>query len=245
MLAKPFTACFDLEHQICSTDFYGWLVEYAHRGAREIVFRTSKWRVHDRHHSFPDHVMRRRFETMIAPGPAFLDLPSREGEDGERVGLGYKCPNILRFTREVKDFRRLKSVLEPKRHRYTVTIRQAVNDVWRNSNRSVWLRFADDIGAHVIEDYIVKPLHVHELIAHYAGAEMNFGVWGGPMYMCSLTEYPCMVFKCGVFHDFLKRSGMQYGENMPWCRENQLVYWDDDTFKNIHARFGEWRRDRN
>jgi hypothetical protein len=231
------TYCFDLEHQICGTDFYGWLIEHVHRGATEIVFRTAKWRPIK---SYPDHIMRRRFETMIAPGPAFLGLSSREGEDGERGVLGYKNIHFFRFARECQDFQRLRSVLPPKTARYTVTIREAIKSQWRNSNKAVWLQFAKEIGAHVIQDYEIEPMHIHELFAFYAGAEMNFGVWGGPLWMCSLTKYPCMIFKLDIFRWHLERHGAIFGENLPWCRDNQTVFWEGDTLDNLRTRFRQY-----
>ncbi len=229
---------YDLEHQLVSTDFYGWLIEWAAKGATEIVFDTRKYRANS---IYPDHIMRRRFETMVQPGPAFLGLSSREGQDGERVMPGYKFKHILRFTRENRSFRRLKSVLPPKLARYTVTIRQAQKSKWRNSEREQWLRFGRAIDATIVEDYEVRPFDLHELMALYAGAEMNFGVWGGPMYVCSLSEYPCMIFKLGVFRKFLEKSGAIYGEHMPWCRENQFTFWEADNFANIYARFKDWK----
>lgn len=229
---------YDLEHQLVSSDFYGWMVEWATKGATEIVFKTGKFR---KNSIYPYEVMQRRYETMLKPGPAFLGLPSREGDDGERVGLGSKNKHIIKFAREHGSFRRLRSVLPAGDARYTVTIRQARKSPWRNSNRQAWLRFATEIGAVVIEDFEVRPFDLHKLMALYAGAEMNFGVWGGPMYICSLSEYPCMIFKLGVFRKFLEKSGAIYGEHMPWCRSDQFTFWDRDGYKNIVARFSEWK----
>lgn len=233
---RRFVACYDLEHQLVSTDFYGWMIEQAAIGADEIVFRTSKYRAGS---IYPDHIMRRRFETMIKDGPKFLGLPSREGDDGERVGLGYKFIHFMKFVKENgSSFQRLKSVLPPGNKRYTVTIRQAQKSPYRNSNRDVWLKFAYEIGAEVIEDYEVKPHDLQELMALYAGAEMNFGVWGGPLWMCSLSEYPCMIFKLGVFKFFLEKSGAIYDENMPWLNSNQFTFWEsDDDLETICTRF--------
>src|SRR5574339_101521 len=98
---------YDLEHQLCSSDFYGWLIEWAARGASEIVFTASKYRAP----SFSPEVSRRRFETMIKPGPAFLGLPCREGTDGERVGLGHKNRQLIELARSNNTFKRLRSVL--------------------------------------------------------------------------------------------------------------------------------------
>ncbi len=233
-----FVACYDLEQQLVSSDFYGWLIEWANKGATEIVFKTDKYREGS---IYSNHIMRRRFETMLKPGPAFIGLPSREGDDGERVGIGSKNKDIIKFARENRSLRKLRSVLAPKDVRYTITIRQALKSKWRNSNRDAWLKFASEIGAFIIEDYEVKPFDIYDLMALYAGAKMNFGVWGGPMYICSLSEYPCMIFNCQALGQFLEKSGAVPGEHMPWCRDNQFTFWEPDNFAYIDTRFKEWR----
>ena len=231
---------YDLSEQLVTFDFYGWLVEQAHKGATEIVFDTRKYRPAEKVH--PDDVLRQRFETIIAPGPALLGLPSREGEDGERVGRGYKFPHWIKFGKEHKGFRRLGSVKPAGTAKYTVTMRQSSVDLWRNSNRDAWLKFAWEIDAFVIEDYEVDPMHLHDRMALYAGADMNFGISGGPMWMCSLSEYPCMIFGIARHRTYFDRCGVAPGERMPWCKEDQFTFWDNDDYSNIIAKFRQWRR---
>jgi hypothetical protein len=227
---------YDMSTQLCSSDFYGWLVEWTAKGASEIVFDTREFRS-----GWPGGVARQRFESMILPGPALIGLPSREGGDGERVGPRSKVGQLIAFARANKSFKRLRSVRPPGTDRFTVTIRSAEQDRWRNSNREAWTRFANEIGARIIEDYIVEPFHRWDLMALYAGAEMNFGVNCGPLFMCSLSAYPCMIFKFGAHRTLLEKSGARFGEQLPWCGENQFTFWDDDTFANINSRYREWR----
>lgn len=231
---------YDLSEQLVTFDFYGWLVEQAHKGATEVVFDTRKYRTAEQVH--PDDVLRERFETIIAPGPALLGLPSREGEDGERVGRGYKFPHWIKFGREHRGFRRLGSVKPAGTAMYTVSIRQSSVDLWRNSNRDAWLKFAAEIGARVIEDYEVEPIHLHDRMALYAGAEMNFGISGGPMWMLSLSEYPCMIFGLARHDRYFAKCGMHTREQMPWCKENQFTFWENDDYGNIINKFRQWRK---
>ncbi len=223
---------YDLRRQHFTFDFFGWLIEWAHKGATEIVFDHTD-----------NPIKRKRFETIIAPGPAFLGLPSREGNDGEKVGLKCKFLHVIRFARQIKSFRRLRTVLPPKNVEYTVTLRQsAESDVWRNSNREAWLRFAKEIGARVIEDYAVEPIELHERMALYAGARMNFGVSGGPMWMCSWSEYPCMIFGLDkVSRLFWNKCEIKKGDQMPWCKGNQFTFWENDDYENIVRCFRRWR----
>jgi hypothetical protein len=223
-------ANYDLRYQHTTFDFFGWLIEWAHRGATEIVFGNSN-----------NPIKRKRFETIVAPGPAFLGLPSREGNDGERVGLKTKFPRVIEFAKQVKSFRRLRTVLPPRDVEYTVTLRQEEINAFRNSNREAWLRFASEIGATVIEDYSVKPIHLYERMALYAGARMNFGMSCGPMWMCSQSEYPCMIFGLVKHESFVRRCPIGWGENMPWCKEDQFVYWETDDYENICTRYRDWQ----
>ena len=103
---------------------------------------------------------------------------------------------------------------------------------YRNSNQAAWRQFACEIGALVIEDYDDRPIHLHERVALYAGAEMNLGVSCGPMFLCSVTEYPCMIFNWGCQRPFLEKIGLRYGEQMPWFGRTRLRYGGDD-FPNI------------
>jgi len=127
--------------------------------------------------------------------------------------------------------------------RYTVTLRRQATSPHRNSNDAAWHEFAREIGAIVIEDYDARPLHLHTRMALYAGAEMNFGVWCGPLTLCTLTRYPVMAFACGRGKQELQMAkwGVLRGDNMPWCLPNQRVLWDDDELETIWQNFREWK----
>lgn len=225
-------ACYDLSSQLVTFDFYGWMVEQAENGAEEVVFSGT---------GSLDEATRTRFENIVKPGPAFLGLSSRVGDDGDR-GKRAKFAQLIEFAYNNRHFRRLRSVLPPGDARYTVTIRHSDVDTWRNSNRAAWRRFASEIDAVVIEDYAIEPICLHQRMALYAGAEMNFGMSGGPMWMCSLSEYPCMIFGLAKHETYFERRHMRHGERMPWCRKNQFTFWDYDDYDQIVRRFKSWRR---
>jgi hypothetical protein len=239
------TFCYDLSRELISFDFYGWLVKVKSLGATEITFDTAPQLVTP----WSPEMVRRRFESIIAPGPALLGLPSREGADGERLGVGCSRLGHLVKAAKLAPLPRLASVLRPGTARYTVTMRQQRRkSPFRNSNDHAWRIFAADIGAHVIEDYDVKPIHLHERMALYAGAEMNFGVSNGPMVMCSLSAYPCMSFCWGRGSDqreVLRKYGMPYGTNAPWCGVDQFTYWADDDLGTIRRHFQVWKEHKN
>ena len=235
------TFCYDLSRELISFDFYGWLVRVKSLGATEITFDTSPQLVTP----WSPEVVRRRFESIIAPGPALLGLPSREGSDGERLGVGCSRLGHLVKAAKLAPLPRLKSLWLPAHERYTVTLRQQKRkSPFRNSNEYAWRTFAEEIGAFVIEDYDVKPIHIYQRMAFYAGAEMNFGVSNGPMVMCSLSDYPCMVFANGRGSDqreVMRKYGMPYGTNAPWCGPEQFMLWDDDDLGTIRRHFQVWK----
>lgn len=232
-------ARYDLKYELITFDFYSWLVIAATNGATEIVFGTREYRKTD----WSDDVLRKRFETMIAPGPALMGLPSREGDDGVPVWpLALRYFHFVKWVRENKNFTRLKSVLPPGKSRYTVTLRKQVHKSHLNSNEGVWREFAAEIGALVIEDYDDRPIDLHERVALYAGAEMNFGTACGPLFLCALTDYPCMVFNFGANRDFQMRSGIVPPEPMPWNGKNHFTIWERDDPGTIRRYFEAWRR---
>lgn len=233
-------ACYDLSTQLTTFDFYSWLVQVKARGATEIVFDTRFYGPMERKWSREE--LRRRFETIIAPGPALAGLPCREGVDGDRNLATCRMRGLVDFAR-LNSVPRLRSVKPPNRaHRYTVTLRrQTISDPFRNSNERAWRKFAEEIGALVIEDFEDDPIDLHDRIAIYAGAEMNLGVTCGPMTMLTLTEYPCMSFGWDYQRERKEAWGLVYGRPLPWARPHQMNYWERDSYQEIRSRFYEWR----
>ena len=233
-------ARYDLSVDMNSHDFFHWLQPAAALGAKEIVldisrgFRRSKWP--------PDETLE-RYRTIVRPGAALLGLPCREGRDGERVA-DYQIAYHIQFARKSKNrpMPRLFSPLPAKNVRYTVTLRQQPKvHLHRNSNVEAWTKFAREIGALIIPDYVVKPIDLYERLALYAGAEMNFGVDNGPMSILSMTNYPMMTFKYGRNAEYLSNSGLEEPQKFPWCLDNQHMFWEDDELDNIRRRFEEWQ----
>src|SRR4029077_9558000 len=98
-------------------------------------------------------------------------------------------------------------------------------------------QFAKEIGAILIEDYAVQPIHLHDRIALYAGAKMNFGVCNGPVAMLSLTEYPmCMFVQNASARKSQIKDRLELGqERFPWMLANQRLVWREDTIENLMA----------
>lgn len=237
---------YDLSKHPASSDYFSWLVMAKARRATEIVFglddvKTDMWS--------RERVMR-RVETMLIPGTEFAGLPCRVGNDGMR--RQFPRPNayeLQKFAKRGYKFDKLKSVLAPGKDRYTVTLRQDARIPEKNSNQPAWRQFAKEIGAAVIEDYDVKPMHVHEIMALYAGAKMNFGVNSGQFWLCALSDYPYAVFDTGDenkhpdrahhggMRSYFVRYGLKEHEKWAWFNDNQHVIWESDNIDVLRKHF--------
>lgn len=218
----------DLSKRNISFDFYAWQTHAWLLGFREIVFDLSKG--YGKHNQ-PDDELARRYQSIIKPGPDLMGLPSREGTDGEECAT-HKLHGILGLKRW--DFPRLKSVLPAADARYTVTLRNCPVHSERNSP-PMWLEFAGKIGATVIPDYADHKISLHERMALYAGAKMNFGVVNGPMGMLLLSEYPMLMTGCAIAEYAWKKHGVLKGEQLPWFLPGQSLMWETPTLSSLMA----------
>jgi len=225
-------ALYRLSEKIAGYDFFPWLVMQAQAGATEIVFdtrnpTTSKW---------PAAAVMRRFETLLWEGPPLLGLKRSIGTEGRQLAP-YHQKDLIRLARAGVEFPRIKSVLPAGTERYTVTLRNTQRAPTRNSNEDAWRTFAAEIGARVIPDYEDEPLGPHEMVALYAGAEMNFFVTNGPGLLCMLSPYPVMQFDLNVSPIGL---GVPYGEGYPWLLPNQFQIHESGDLPTIRKHFYSW-----
>jgi hypothetical protein len=114
-----------------------------------------------------------------------------------------------------------------------VTLRDYDRYKERNSGPD-WRRFAEEIGAVVIEDFTRKPIHLHDRMALYAGAEMNFLTGNGPGSCLLYSDYPYTLFNGRVNRAYHKEHGW-LDENLPWALPNQRTLWVMDTYENLRA----------
>jgi hypothetical protein len=228
-------ALYDMEHRISTYDYFTWLVHVKMLGATEIVFKTEpmgrrKW---------PEAEARKRFENYIKPGPALLDLPSRIGRDGNGKIGSYQLYDLAADLERLRcELPRLRSVLPPADVKYTVTIRETFHNPHKNSDRDLWLRFGERIGARIIEDHARAPIGLYERISLYAGAKMNFGVPNGPMGMLYFSDYPFRIF-CDPVTSKKSFGGhrIEIGDQVPWLRPNQRLVWEQATMDGLMREF--------
>lgn len=230
-------ARYDLSARIVSFDFSSWLVMAAAKGATKIVFanldriRSKKW---------PRDIAIKRFESILWPMPALLGLETSISDTGgEEMPFSTDPSALVAWVKSGKTFPRYRSVLPAGTERYTVTLRKD----WRlpgfNSNEVAWRRFAEQIGARVIEDYDVDQLPLHERFALYAGAVMNFGTVTGPTHLVTLSHHPAMIFRANHHAHGFSGVGIANGGNYPWALPGQCLIWEDDSFEVITRNYKE------
>lgn len=228
-------ALYDLRRKIAGFDFFPWLVMQRSFGAKEVVFDKSNPATH----KWPIEMINRRFESILWPGPALLGMKASIGNRGAQLGP-YHQRDLVRLTREGRIMPKLKTVLKPRDVEYTITLRNTQRAPGRNSREADWRKFADEIGALVIPDYDDKPIHLHERMALYAGAKMNFFTTNGPVMLCFLSEYPAMSFD--VQNSPPIKAHVPYGEQYPFLmpdRHRQI--YEPDTLDVIRKHFYHWR----
>jgi hypothetical protein len=226
-----------LSRQIAGFDFFPWLVLQAAAGAEAVAFDIRE----PRSGKFTLDEVARRYQSILKPGPALAGMASLESHDGIYYAPGGQ-QELVDFAKAGKKFPRLKSVLPPGKEKYTVTLRRTRRWPNRNSREDGWRTFAVEIGAKVIEDYDVQPIHLHERMALYAGAEMNFFVTNGPVMLCFLSEYPCMGFD--VQNSPMIPLGIPMGEPYPYLLDQHRQIYEPDTLENIRKHFDAWLKGR-
>lgn len=226
-----------------SFNFFEWLVQVKTLGATCILFdarwtRYLKWSV--------AHTLE-RIRSICYDGAALAGLPYEividesqlaGARDPARPGGGH----LVAFWNQHGRIERLRSPRAPRPCEYTVTLRKTQRSPTRDSREEDWRAFADQIGALVIPDYDEAPIHLHERMALYAGARMNFFVSNGPGVLCSLTEYPCMMFNTHHARGSLASDGVGgWGAQYPWMlADRQRAIWVEDTYENIWEHFDHW-----
>lgn len=231
-------ARYDLKYMIAGFDFYHWLVTARERGATKIVFgindpKENKWQREE---------VIRRFHSIIEPGPALAKLEYRIGDGGSlNIATSHMRDFVLFCRKNGNEFKRLESPNKSsEKIEFTVTIRNEPRIPDRNSNIPAWEKFAQEIGATIIEDYADKEISLLRRMEIYSGARMNFGVPNGPMQLLMLTEYPVVMFKTNMNAKAMMNHEVPFGTQLSWARKNQFLVWEDDNYDNLMRWFDAW-----
>jgi len=235
-------AVYRLSDQSASFEFFLWLVLVIAKGAKEIIIdpinpKTTKMSIED---------INLYMESVVIPGAAFARVPISIKRNAQ--GMTASAQDLVPWVRAGGKFKRLESVKPPANVSYTITLRNHKRAVNRNSNIPAWREFAQEIGATIIEDYADFPIHIHDRMALYAGAKMNFGVCNGPMGLLALTPYPLMSF---VPNQSSRNAQFKFGgivpntKQWPWMLPDQNLVWESDTIDNLRCIMQSWKASKN
>ena len=223
-------AVYDLKHFAASFDIADFLCGAKTRGADRVVFDDT----HGYSGKYSPEKTRQRMQSILEPACALADMPYRYGQpmrDAMHPPRHISAP--IRAWEEFKRIEKLRSVLPPASVDYTVTLRNSLRETQRNSNSVAWRKFAARIGAVVIEDYTEVAIGLHERMAMYAGAKMNFVTNGGPARLLVLSDYPYTLFMNAPHTQHLIAHGWLPGTQPKWANADQVTIWSDDTDENI------------
>jgi hypothetical protein len=220
-------AVYRLDQYPANFNFLDWLVAAKTEGATAVLLDDSN----GYKAKFTKEDLGRRMASIVEPSCALAGLPFKYG-GGHGIDPGYHISNVLRVFKKHGRLEKLKTVKDPAKVKYTVTIRDYGRYKERNSDLPAWRRFAEEVGAVVIEDYNTQPIHLHDRMALYAGAEMNFMTGNGPGSLLLYSDYPYCIFNGKVNRAYHKEHGW-LDEPLPWAVENQHVVWELDNYENI------------
>ena len=228
-------ALYDMRFMPTTYDYFNWLCHVKLLGATKIHFRVEPMR----QSKYPAAEGRRRFHNFIWPAPELFGLDKAMGNDGDAsVGSLYFNDLQADAARMGKDIPRMRSVRSPAKEQFTVTIRDTFRNVHKNSDRVLWEKFAARTGAYVIDDHAKKPMELHDRIAFYAGAEMNFGVVNGPLAALYYSPYPFAI-SCDPVTSAKSFGGhkIKPGDRCPYFLPNQRWIWERPTMDGLMRVF--------
>lgn len=218
MSSSRHPAFYDLRTQPASWDFWCWLAGIGAHRVHTVAFDTTQRFKYKE----PQEIQQQLFDHVVLEICDLFNLmvEYRPQRDGDLTGH-----HIVKSLRNVPQFD-----LDPV-GRPTVTLRHTHKHQHRNSEREVWLEFAKEIDAHVIEDAFDEPISVKERIELYRRAPMNYGIIGGPMAACLYSNLPAMVWHPpAAFHEcYNLKPGNQY----PWSMSNQTMIWETPTLDSL------------
>lgn len=238
-------AIWRMSERIPSFDVFMWMAMAKADGATKVIFDTRNPRISKKGTVLGLDNVTERFRSIIEPAPVLLGLKSRHINSGDAAhGLNPSAQFFGPWVESGRQFDRIQSIKPPVDCKYTVTIRDNETGTarGRDSNRAAWEAFAAEIGAVVIDDYCRQPIHLHDRLALYAGARMNFGVCNGPVHMITMSPYPVSLWvNSNAAVKSHLRWGLEHGRKMPHMLDNQHMVWAEDNLDNLRRTFDAMR----
>lgn len=231
------TVVYDLAKDLVTWDFVTWAVNVRDLGYHKVNFQVKNIPAWGRKWLEPKEILGRVDNFML---PVIRTLGIFYGFDP----IGDRNMGSSHYYHMRPNFQRME--IKAEWHgRDTITIREVPYKARRNSDRGVWLAFADTINAIVIEEHSLKPITFDERFKLYAGARMNWGVTNGPLSAVFLTPYPVAMF-CADDKDRKGFSGHHIvpGGQIQFSLPNQNLIWGEITYdalmRHYELQLADW-----
>jgi hypothetical protein len=232
-------AHYDLQKCPASFDFTIFLSVASSYGCTHVRFsHYGEWKRKD----YSDPEM--RVKTILEPMCALIGMDYSFGEP-EGTEYGYMYSDINRAFKENGRVGKIKSLLPPKEGDYvTFTIRNSERRQDRNTNIIEWEDFFDGKGWNVvyIKDYSDQPIHLHDRIALYAGARVNFFGHTGCSQLCMISDFPYLMVL--QHNDRTEKMWLDHGmykdRQLPFANRNQRIYWGRENEIFISSAYKRW-----
>lgn len=234
---------YDLSNRPASFDIVTCLATAIALGAKHVRFVLNNgWK----RKNYTEKQAVERFISIVEPAVSLYGIDYSVGDR-----RGFECSHVLIAAVETyKRFGRIGKInVECIPQDYvTITLRKSRSPE-RDSNEAEWLRFAKrcPYEAVILRDWDQQQTGLHERMALYAGAKMNFMVINGPLTLCIHSDAPYLSMRTigGVNsgstspQQIYGLTGITPGFQFPWAHSMQTLSYLDDTCENIEA---EWQR---
>ena len=181
----------------------------------------------------------------------------------DRARQGEQVPKFKPPPEAVK---RVQSWFLEKEQPVTITLRESKSFPHRNSNRKAWLEFARELQRQGETVVIVRDtakaydplpgfstcpeasLLLDIRMALYERAKCNLFVSNGPGSLGWFGSHPFLQFikpkeESRIFFEttswWKEAAHMEVGGQLPWCRPDQRIVWEADSFDNIRRAWDE------
>lgn len=237
---------YDLSKMPTTYDFAAWLVIARTHGCNNVHFVTDRPMPTAKYSAA---ISWARFGNLIIPMVELSGMTFSTGGLVPGNEYRYIAGDVEKTYLKCGRLEKLKPVSKVERTGYvTITLRDSFRNKYRNSNAQAWDAFAEYLKARGTEVVIVPecedaPIPLRTRMALYAGAEMNLGASGGPMWLCHMSDAPCIIMNVAPkrphgepgydLADLMASSGFPFGSQFSFRTPKQALVWKPDTLNNI------------
>lgn len=180
---------------------------------------------------------------------------------GDIIDLYHEGVEVPYYKPTEQDLARVKDWLKGIDNIVTITLRETDTWAFRNSNVDAWCKFADYLRTQGYNPVLVRDTAVAESkldgqmicpsasrdlgfrIALYSIAKANCLISNGPASLIYIAPWPYLLFVNPLPDDhwyypntisnWRDKMKVPPGTQYPWAKDNQRIFWGEDTYENI------------